>query len=91
MKIIKKGTKTPPNKIVYITKCKTCGCKFTYMEEDAMLSWFMENYLKCPQCSYLQFIVWKKRYKGKELKNNGKSDKKVQRKVVKSEKQSKNL
>ena len=52
MKIIKKGTKTPPNKIVYITKCKTCGCKFTYMEEDVMLNWFSENYLKCPQCSY---------------------------------------
>ena len=90
MKIIKKGTKTPPDKIVYITKCKTCGCKFTYMEEDMHMTMIdtmtSYNYVVCPQCSYLQFIVWKKRYKDKELKNNGKSDKKVQRKVVKSEK-----
>lgn len=34
MKIIKKGTKTPPDKRIYITKCRTCGCVFTYMEKD---------------------------------------------------------
>ena len=34
MKIIKKGTKTPPNKQVYVIKCRTCGCIFTYKEED---------------------------------------------------------
>lgn len=33
MKIIKKGTKTPPDKITYVTKCRTCGCEFTYMKE----------------------------------------------------------
>lgn len=95
MKIIKKGTKITPDEKVYIRKCRVCGCKFTYMEKDMhrTITNPMTNYeyVVCPQCSYLQFIVWKKRYKGKELKNNGKSDKKVQRKVVKSEKQSKNL
>ena len=34
VKIIKRRTKTPPNKKVYITKCKICGYKFTYMEND---------------------------------------------------------
>ena len=31
MQIIKKGTKVTPNKIVYITECRTCGCEFTYL------------------------------------------------------------
>lgn len=95
MKIIKKGTKITPDEKVYVRKCRVCGCKFTYMEEDMHMTMIDTmagyNYVVCPQCSYLQFIVWKKRYKDKELKNNGKSGKKVQRKVVKSEKQSKNL
>ena len=30
MKIIKSGTKTPPDKQVYVIKCRTCGCVFTY-------------------------------------------------------------
>ena len=65
MKIIKKGTKTPPNKIVYITKCRTCGCKFTYKEENICLGWFYEEYLKCPQCSYkIPVSKFKKKYKG---------------------------
>ena len=33
MKIIKKGTKTLPEEIVYVKKCEVCGCKFTYMEK----------------------------------------------------------
>lgn len=69
MKIIKKGTKTPPDKIVYITKCKTCGCKFIYMEKDICLGWFCEEYLKCPQCSYkVSMPTSKKKYKGDDKK-----------------------
>lgn len=85
MKIIKKGTKITPDEKVYIRKCRVCGCKFTYMKKDMHIQ--LGNtlagceYVICPQCSYLQFIGWKKRYRGKELKNNGKSDKIIQRKV----------
>ena len=69
MKIIKKGTKTPPDKITYITKCKTCGCKFIYMEKDICLGWFCEDYLKCPQCSYkVSMPTFKKKYKGDDKK-----------------------
>ena len=65
IKRIKKGTKIIPDEKVYIRKCRVCGCKFTYMEEDAMLSWFSENYLKCPQCSYkVSMPTFKKKYKG---------------------------
>ena len=69
MKIIKKGTKTPPDKITYITKCKTCGCKFIYMEKEICLGWFCEEYLKCPQCSYkVSMPTFKKKYKGDDKK-----------------------
>ncbi len=65
MKIIKKGTKITPDKLTYITKCKTCGCKFTYMGEDVRVSWCGEKYLRCPQCSYEVFMpIFKKKYKG---------------------------
>lgn len=65
MEIIEKGTKTPPIKIVYITKCRTCGCKFTYKEEDVKSSWCDEECLRCPQCSYTVTVpIFKKKYKG---------------------------
>lgn len=51
MEIIEKGTKTPPDKKVYITKCKICGCKFTYMEADINYR-LTGDKLKCPQCDY---------------------------------------
>ena len=52
MKIIKKGTKIPPNKIVYITECRTCGCEFTYMLHNKISGFYYNKYLICPQCSY---------------------------------------
>ena len=67
MKIIKKGTKTPPDKIVYITKCRTCGCKFTYMEKDIDFIIFPKpcDFINCPQCSYgIPVPFFKKKYKG---------------------------
>lgn len=67
MKIIKSGNKTTPDKIIYITKCKTCGCKFTYMEKDINFSIFPSphDFIECPQCSYKVSIpTFKKKYKG---------------------------
>ncbi len=65
MKIIKKRTKTSPNKKVYVTKCKICGCKFTYMENDIK---YIQNdclgsykELKCPQCHYYIDVPFIKR------------------------------
>lgn len=52
MKIIKKGTKTPPCDQVYVIKCHTCGCKFTYMEEDIEWIALGKSVITCPQCSY---------------------------------------
>ncbi|MDO4377395.1 MAG: hypothetical protein Q4C38_04570 [bacterium] len=64
MKIIKKGTKTPPDKQIYVIKCRTCGCKFTYMEENVRSN-YCEEYLWCPQCSYgITVPFFKKKYKG---------------------------
>lgn len=66
MKIIKKGTKTPPDKRIYITKCNTCGCKFTYMEKDfAYLGIEATNVVECPQCNYYVPVpLIKRKYKG---------------------------
>lgn len=65
VEIIKRGTKTPPNKKVYITKCKICGYKFTYMENDIK---YIQNdclgsykELKCPQCHYYIDVPFIKR------------------------------
>ena len=64
MKIIKSGTKTPPDKIVYITKCRTCGCKFTYKLGD--MRYISTNTLGvyCPECDYSNVPIIKKKYKG---------------------------
>lgn len=64
MEIIKKGTKIPPNKRVYIMKCRTCGCVFTYKEENmcCLLSGMMGVF--CPECEYLNVPFIKRKYKG---------------------------
>ena len=65
MEIIKRGTRTPPDKIIYITKCKTCGCKFTYTKEDDKNIWKDEGLkLVCPQCNYFVYPLIKRKYKG---------------------------
>ena len=67
MKIIKKGTKTPPDKQIYVKKCEVCGCKFTYMEEDIDFTIIPDYYrfLRCPQCEYLVTVPFiKRKYKG---------------------------
>lgn len=69
MQIIKEGNKTPPDKIVYVAHCKTCGCVFTYMEDDIIpLSTFELMGLECPQCKYCMHIIIKRKYKG-DVKN----------------------
>lgn len=66
MKIIKKGTKTPPNKTTYVAKCHTCGCEFTYMEKDfAYLGIEATKAVECPQCNYYVLVpLIKRKYKG---------------------------
>lgn len=67
MKIIKKGTKTLPEEIVYVKKCKVCGCKFTYTKEDINFITFQVSYrfLECPQCEYrVPVPIIKRKYKG---------------------------
>lgn len=67
MKIIKKGTKTPPNKITYIKKCEVCGCKFTYTLNDIDCAIIPDHYLFliCPQCECRVSVpTIKRKYKG---------------------------
>lgn len=67
MKIIKEGTKTLPDEIVYIKKCEVCGCKFTYTTKDIDFTIIPNNhhFLKCPQCEYCVAVpTIKRKYKG---------------------------
>lgn len=64
MKIIKKGTKTPPDKRIYITKCGTCGCEFTYMGGDMKYYLADRKGVVCPQCNYWVYPIIKRKYKG---------------------------
>lgn len=68
MKIIKKGTKITPEEIVYIKKCTTCGCLFTYKIDDYHYSYYREcNVLFCPQCHYVCLVpLFKRKYKGEK-------------------------
>lgn len=65
MEIIKKGTKTPPDKRIYITKCRTCGCEFTYMGGDMNYYYLADRKgVVCPQCNYWVYPIIKRKYKG---------------------------
>ncbi len=71
MKIIKKGTKTLPEDKVYVTRCRTCGCKFTYRKTDITIQEYglhdFFEFVVCPQCSYMVFVPFiKKKYKGEK-------------------------
>lgn len=64
MEIIKKGTKTPPDKRICIAKCRTCGCEFTYMEGDLKYHYLADRKgVVCPQCNYLVYPIIKRKYK----------------------------
>lgn len=67
MEIIKRGTKTWPHEIVYVTKCKRCGCKFTYTIRDFKYMGFdYEKVIECPQCrGWVYAPLIKRKYKGR--------------------------
>ena len=71
MKIIKKGTKTPPDKIAYIKRCNVCGCVFTYTMDDIDYTVIPDHYsfLICPQCKYRVSIPSIKRKYKVDVKN----------------------
>lgn len=64
MKIIKSGTKTPPKKQIYVIKCGTCGCVFTYMEKDMQYITVDSIGVYCPECNYSNVPFIRKKYKG---------------------------
>lgn len=63
MKIIKKGTKTPPDKQVYVIKCRFCGCVFTYKEEE--MRYITPDCIGvfCPECKYSNVPFIRRKYK----------------------------
>lgn len=69
MRIIKKGTKTLPEEIIYVTKCRTCGCEFTYTNRNFHYVGECSVRLVCPQCKYYVSMPWiRKKYKGSDNK-----------------------
>lgn len=66
MKIIKSGTKTPPKKQIYVIKCRTCGCVFTYMEKDMQYITVDSIGVYCPECKYSNVPIIMKKYKGED-------------------------
>lgn len=64
MKIIKKGTKTPPDKQIYVIKCRTCGCVFTYKELNISYTKNGLICVYCPECEYSNVPFIKRKYKG---------------------------
>lgn len=66
MKIIKSGIKTPPKKQIYVIKCRTCGCVFTYMEKDMQYITVDSIGVYCPECNYSNVPFIRKKYKGED-------------------------
>ena len=70
MEILKRGTKIPPNKQVYVMKCRTCGCVFTYKEQNfEYIGADNTSCVACPQCNYYNFVPFFKKNIG-EIKTN---------------------
>lgn len=74
MRIIKKGKKKCIDYIEYITKCESCGCKFTYTEDDfrtheniARIQWLV---IRCPHCNKHHTV---NSYRGVEYKKHYKT------------------
>lgn len=64
MKIIKKGTKTPPDKQVYVIKCRTWGCVFTYKLKNMRYITMDTLGVYCPECDYSNVPLIRRKYKG---------------------------
>lgn len=71
MKIIEKGY-IPPE-IIYIMKCRYCGCKYTYVNKDKIYDeteFYPSPFVICPQCELDNTIPFiEKKYKEKEEEN----------------------
>lgn len=64
-KVLEKGNKTLPHEIVYVMKCWTCGCKFTYTIKDIKCLCYEERGIECPQCKYWCSVpLFKRKHKG---------------------------
>lgn len=68
--ILKKGYKTLPEDYVYVKKCHTCGCKFTYQTEDIQCGLGTSMFVCCPDCQYGCDITFRKKYKGDKNETN---------------------
>lgn len=70
MKILEKGTKILPHEVVYVKRCRNCGCKFTYTKNNMINTHYGydDTYiLICPQCHYSNSVpLFKRRYKGEK-------------------------
>lgn len=62
--ILKKGYKKLPEDYVYVKKCRTCGCIFTYQLKDIDYYCDLDRYVECPNCGYSCDIIFNKKYKG---------------------------
>lgn len=63
--IIKNGTRITLDSRTYVTKCRICGCVFTYKKEDVCHnSAYALSYVFCPECDCLKFLFIKRKYKG---------------------------
>ena len=69
MKIIEKGY-IPPE-IIYIMKCRYCGCKYTYVNKDKIYDeteFYPSPFVICPQCELDNTIPFiEKKYKEKDI------------------------
>lgn len=67
LKILRKGEKTLPEDKTYKMKCKTCGCEYTYQGKDIKQNNTSIHesipYVVCPQCDYINHILFKRKYK----------------------------
>lgn len=66
--ILKQGTKEKPEDKVYVMRCRTCGCEFTYQLNDVRYSVDFE-YVYCPDCKYSCTIIFKRKYNPPQQNN----------------------
>lgn len=69
IKILSRGEKTLPEDKIYKMKCGVCGCEYVYQGKDikqnnTSISEGIQ-YVVCPQCDYINHILFKRKYKGK--------------------------
>lgn len=70
MDIIRKATKIRPKDIVYVKKCRTCGCVFLYKIDDIIANYDGDDLVRCPDCKYFDIIIFRRKYRGKKNVKN---------------------